>query len=297
MDRSTRVEVVGRLLCLSPSPSEVNDEFPSFQAGNFKERWPNTFRLDCTALGQPIGPVTRQNSWEAYLGRPMEQTVPGTCALVACTVCVEAVHRLEHTKHHHGEGTFPCKARAPYKLLIACLRDRTWTPGEGAYVGAVLDKMQQLGGAPATTTAATPAAPCLLPLRSWQKHSGAGLTPKRVAELIDIHGPCVGVLWVCPWYHHFDAGRDDELVYRGCGRSVYDRLRSKALYGDRAGSHAVVCFAYRFCGEQMHVLVLDNHGPTGPRRWVDVEELDTIYTLNVERLDPPLHLDDLSLDG
>ncbi|OEL26983.1 hypothetical protein BAE44_0011998 [Dichanthelium oligosanthes] len=212
----------------------------------------------------------------------MKQPMPDTCALVACTVCVEAVHRLEHEKVH-GEGTFKCMATTPYKLLIECLRDRIWIPRKGANVGAVLAKIQQMGGV-AITGAPTPT----LPLHSWKEHrwddSDGGLSPERAAALLDSHGPCVGVLWVCPWYFEFDAGIDDVLVYRGCGRSEVDRRESWDLYrSEGVGSHAVVCFAYRFCGGQMHVLVRDNHSAVanGPQRWIDVEELDTLYTLSV----------------
>ena len=93
---------------------------------------------------------------------------------------------------------------------------------------------------------------------------------------------------MCPWYRHFDAVRDDALVYRGCGRSEDDWEQSKRFYGDQTGWHAVVCFGYRFCGGQMHVLVRDNHdaAANGPQRWVDVEEIHTLYTLSVERLKP-----------
>ncbi|KAG2581324.1 hypothetical protein PVAP13_6KG240300 [Panicum virgatum] len=218
----------------------------------------------------------------------MEQPVPDTCALVACTVCVEAKHRLEYEKLH-GAGTFKCRAApaAPYRLLIACRLDGTWMPGEGACVGAVLTKIQQMGGVPAAP------APCVLPLRSWQEHRwddgfDGGLSPEcGLAALLKTHGPCVGVLWVCPWYHYFDAADgDDALVYRGCGRSEEDREQSMELYGDETGWHAVVCFGYRICGEQMHVLVRDNHdaAANGPQRWVDVEEIDTLYTLGVQAL-------------
>ena len=220
-----------------------------------------------------------------------------TCALVSCTVCVEAKHRLEYEKLH-GEGTFPRRAAVPCDLLIeACRRDGIWEPGKGANVGAVLTKILQMGGVPATTTAPAPASCVLLPLRSWKRHRwndefDGGLSPERVAALLDGHGPCVGVLWVCPWYRHFDAGRDDALVYRGCGRGEDDRRESWRLYRHKGGvgSHAVVCVAYRFCGEQMHVLVRDNHSAAanGPQRWVDVEELDTLYTLSVQRINPPM---------
>jgi hypothetical protein len=47
----------------------------------------------------------------------------------------------------------------------------------------------------------------------------------------------------------------------------------------RVGWHAVVCYGYRFRGGRMHVLVLDNHTPRGPRRWVHVEEFDRMYAL------------------
>ena len=67
---------------------QVNDKFLFHQAGNFNEGpnihqilaqdlWPNTFRLDRTTFGKPIGTVTREKSWKACLGRPMEQPVPG----------------------------------------------------------------------------------------------------------------------------------------------------------------------------------------------------------------------------
>jgi hypothetical protein len=205
---------------------------------------------------------------------------------------VEAVHRLEHSKLH-GEGTFKYRAApsAAVRLLIACRLDGTWMPGEGANVGEVLNKIQQMGGLPATATNARPPS-VLLRLRSWQEHRrwDGGLSPERVAALMDSHGPCIGVLWVCPWYGYFDAaGRDGDgaLVYRGCGRSVDDRELSERLYGkDDVGWHAVVCVAYRFCGGEMHVLVRDNHdaAANGPQRWVDVEEIHPLYTLTVERL-------------
>ena len=63
---------------------QVNDEFPFHKAGYFNGAqkihqilaqgfWPNIFRLDRTTLGQLVGPVTWENSWEDCLGWPMEQ--------------------------------------------------------------------------------------------------------------------------------------------------------------------------------------------------------------------------------
>lgn len=149
-----------------------------------------------------------------------------TCAIVACTVYEKV----------HGEGTFKCRAAPPDDLLEACWAKGIWKPGVGAYVGWGLSEIQTKGGVPATTTnSPSSPAPCVLPLRSWQEHrwdddSNGGLSPERVAALLDSHGPCVGVLWVCPWYEHFDAGSDDALVYSGCGRSEDDRDQSEKHY-------------------------------------------------------------------
>ena len=81
---------------------QVNEKTSSLRAGNLTEaqtiqtlaqqRWPNTFRLDCTVLGQPIGRVTRQLTWEQYLGRPMEQPVPG---MIACLPCPHLRIRIQ----------------------------------------------------------------------------------------------------------------------------------------------------------------------------------------------------------
>ncbi|KAL6606452.1 hypothetical protein ACP70R_042105 [Stipagrostis hirtigluma subsp. patula] len=251
------------------------------------------FRFDAADIGVPMGPVVRSKSWELYLGQPMRQQVPGTCTIVACTVCVEARHRMVY-ETEHGVGTFPFWAASPRKLLGACRRGGIWRTKRGASVDAVLRKIRDSGGI-RTTRAPTPA-PCFLPLRSWRRHrwdAGAGLGAERVAELLDAHGPCVAGIWVCPWYVLFDDD-DDSVVYRGCGRSETWRQMSRMLFGDEVtGHHAVVCFAYQFTGDnQMQVRVMDNMKATGPRRWIDAEEIDTLYTLDVESLDPPKHLGD-----
>ncbi|KAL6606399.1 hypothetical protein ACP70R_042052 [Stipagrostis hirtigluma subsp. patula] len=245
-------------------------------------KWPNTFKLNCSALGQPIGPVTRCKSWEAYLGRPMKQRKKDTCALVACTVAVDAMHRCKYAKDNGTDKQFPWTVAEPDRLFEVCKNEGIWTRGNGASVRAVLDKIKHRGG----VHIANPQEPELgvLPLSSWKDHWGdavSGLSSRCVAELLD-GGPCVGRLWTCPWYSYFNASLDDGAwVYRGCGRSQADRDESESLYRD-TGSHAVVCFGYRLCGDgQMHVLVLDNQEEGGPWRWIDVEEILTIYTLDV----------------
>ncbi|PUZ71948.1 hypothetical protein GQ55_2G354600 [Panicum hallii var. hallii] len=204
---------------------------------------------------------------------------------MASTMAIEGKHRQVY-ESFHGPGTFPdnCKAAEGWedKLLEACKRQGIWKEGEeeGAVMGDVLKKTMDLGGVRTTSTLGQG----LLGLRESEKHSGDGLTPERVAELLD-QGPCIGRLWICPRYFHFDAAKNNDRVYRGCGRDKGARAKSKRRYGNRQnGSHVVVCFQYRFCGEQMHVLVLDNHEEDGPERWIDAEELDALFTLKVDCL-------------
>ncbi|KAL6909576.1 hypothetical protein ACP4OV_001857 [Aristida adscensionis] len=254
-------------------------------------------RLDVPGLDReplPMVQVVRERSWEAYMGRPMGQQVAGTCSIVSCTVCLEARHRMVY-EQKHGAGSFPCWAASPRKLVAACRRDRRWATGKGASVGTVLRKIKNSGGI-RTTLAPTPA-PRFLPLLSWQEHSGGGdgdavaggLGAERVAALLDAHGPCVATFWVCPWYDLFDGcGADaDGVVYCGFARTAGQRmLVYMAFGGERAlPRHAAVAFGYRFTAAgEMHVRIMDNQTAAGPRRWMRVEDIDTIHTLDVAPL-------------
>ncbi|KAL6861671.1 hypothetical protein ACP4OV_017371 [Aristida adscensionis] len=266
--------------------------------GGWRE-WPAgmanvVYRFNVESFLQPqLGNLTRTRSWVSYLGCPMEQKVPDTCSLVSCTVCVEALHRFKYETAADAAGRkFPCRAAAPRRLRRVCRREGIWRPRTGAPVSGVLAKIVELGGVP-TTNAPTPSRR-MLPLRSWKEHhwnAGAGLSAGRIAALLDRHGPCVGLVWLCPWYYLFDAAENPERVYRGCGRDAGFMEHSKLHFRRFAGAHAVVCYAYRFTEnpEEMHVLVLDNHTPAGPSRWVDSEEIHELYTLSVgEPLRPAL---------
>jgi hypothetical protein len=54
----------------------------------------------------------------------------------------------------------------------------------------------------------------------------------------------------------------------------------------------MACFAYRVCAGDLHVHVLDNETPTGPKRWIHYQEVEFLYVSNVKPMDPPLHLGD-----
>jgi len=41
---------------------------------------------------------------------------------------------------------------------------------------------------------------------------------------------------------------------------------------------------------EMHALVMDNHSATGPSLWINYEELLSLYSVDVERMEPPIHL-------
>ncbi|KAF0889837.1 hypothetical protein E2562_033227 [Oryza meyeriana var. granulata] len=221
----------------------------------------------------------------------LQQTVAGTCALVSTTKCVQVQHRWEY-EALHGTSTFPCNAAAPRKLRRACLRKKIWRPTKGADVGDVLNMIQEQGGV-RTTNGPTPA-PSLLPVHSWQHHRwdhGGGLTADRIADLLDTRGPFVGVLWVCPWYTLFDSAEDRDLVYRsGCARDEMHQFLSVDCFGENnLGLHSVVCFGYRVCDGELHVLILDNHKPTGPERWIHFSELEEVFTISVKLMNPPIH--------
>ncbi|KAM0889776.1 hypothetical protein ACQ4PT_027495 [Festuca glaucescens] len=144
-------------------------------------------------------------TWVEVMGFPIAQTIPGTCALVAGTVCLEAQHRRMF-EAVHGPGTFPCRAAAPRKLRRACFREiiwnpctrrheRVWHPKNGAKMGRILGVMKRLGGA--RTTNAAPPAPFFLPLEDWEQYSysDGGLTAKTAARLLYERGPCIGTLF------------------------------------------------------------------------------------------------------
>lgn len=221
---------------------------------------------------------------------------------MACTMAVEGMHCKVY-ETFHGSNTFPDDWKAAKdwngQLLRTCKDEKIWAEGEGSVVGDVLTMIQKkLRG---VRTASGKGQQLVMALDRYKKHSGDELTPERVADLLD-QGPCVGRLWAAPWYSCFDATKKDNWVYRGCGRDKATRDHCKSKYPDEKdimGSHAVVCFAYRVCQNgEMHVRVLDNHTDGGPERWVDVEELDALYSLKVDCLcGSPQHYHDAGASG
>ncbi|KAE8775589.1 hypothetical protein D1007_51917 [Hordeum vulgare] len=231
--------------------------------------------FDASIVAVGTTQVWRHNSYRAYLGAPLQQNVPNTCALAATTKCIEIAHRWAY-ETVHGANTFPCIAAAPRKLRSICRRKEIWDPNKGAVAGCVLDKIMEEGGI-RTTNAATPA-PAFLPLAAWEFHSselGGGLTQDHIADLLDTQGPFVGNIWVCPWYDLFDSDVDDDMVYiSGCARDPVAQESSQKDFDKLVGFHSVVCFEYRLCGCDMHVHVLDNHSRTGPKREVGAHPRD-----------------------
>lgn len=76
----------------------------------------------------------------------------------------------------------------------------------------------------------------------------------------------------------------DPVLYRGFVRLPDWRI-ARQDEDPTAGYHAVVCYAYKFVGEDLHLRVLDNQTANGPRRWVLYEALETIVTVNVKPID------------
>ncbi|RLN12505.1 hypothetical protein C2845_PM09G03640 [Panicum miliaceum] len=227
-----------------PSKIAVEDieEMRTFLAGMGSSYFCSVFEQCIQHVN--LSQLTQNNTYRKFLGIPIEQTVPNTCAIVSSTVCMEVHHRWEY-EMLHGSRTFPCIAAAPRKLRSACHRGILRRPDS-------------------------------------RPHHRA----------LDTHGPFVGTLWVCPWYHLFDAEKDKDLVYRsGCAQNLPLQEWTEWFFGkDLVGLHSVLCFEYRVRSGQLDVLILDNHAPNGPERWIHFYELEEVHTIRVERMDPPLHL-------
>lgn len=225
--------------------------------------------------------------------------IADTCSIVSAATCIEAKHRLEYETQYFP-FRFPCRAAAPRELRYACSQQHgavgpIWTPQDGADVGQVLWVAYQLGGI--KTTKGPQGAPTHLPLRGWRSHywdePGNELTPVRIAQLMDQHGPFIGVIWVSPWYTLFDSRQDGgNLVYKsGCARDKGLQAECVATFGAQyVGLHAIVCFGYHFCGCNLGVHIIDNHNTAGPPRWIDSLELESVHVVEVDRLPPMIGL-------
>uniref|UniRef100_A0A0D9WX30 Uncharacterized protein n=1 Tax=Leersia perrieri TaxID=77586 RepID=A0A0D9WX30_9ORYZ len=265
-------------------------KFDPLKIGAQSEGQLNDFGTDSQEGSNTVRSSAVQNfsadfSWWTIMGNPMIQTIPGTCAIVASAVCIEALHRLEWERLH-GPGTFPCRAAAPRKLRRACKQTNPpiWNPKDGLQkIPLLLKKIMELGGIPMTN--APPPAPFLLPLKSWKMYRRDGsLTPERAAHILRTHGPYIGILWVSLLYPFIDASVDDQMVYRFWFpphlRRISDYLLMQYLFAGRLKDKDLDDLLTK-------ILVLDNHTDTGPSRWIRFEELDKIYVLRVD----PLPLD------
>ncbi|EAZ39232.1 uncharacterized protein [Oryza sativa Japonica Group] len=262
-----------------------------------------------TVVSSVVRNFSADFSWWSIMGNPMKQTIPNTCTILACAVCIEALHRLEWERLH-GPGTFLCRAAAPRKLRRACIRDDILHPEEGVEskkMVLLLKKIKGMGGI--RTTNAPPPAPFLLPLKSWRMYRQKGsLTRERAVHLLRTGGPYIGIIRVSLLYHFIDASVNDELVYRWVPpelRTAADVWLIDALVAGRAtdndicdlisetnGNHVIVCYGYRHRGGELQILILDNHAQTGPSRWIGFEELEKVCVLRVDPL--PLDLDQLN---
>lgn len=229
--------------------------------------------------------------------------------LVACTVCIEALHRMEF-ESIHGPGTFPFRAACPRKLRNICGRTKYWSSTakaeqviwnrrSGARFEPVLRLIAARGGIP--TTDAPPRRHLMLPISGFRHYelydhstSTWSLTREQAARLIYAHGPClVGLFITSDYYSGWRSGsgcdNDDDdadpVLYRGFTKDPVER-RERQRVDPYAGNHAAVCYIYEFVGEELHLRLLDNQHSLGPRLWVEYEAIDRIATLSVDPVDP-----------
>ncbi|XP_006645539.1 uncharacterized protein LOC102704854 [Oryza brachyantha] len=243
----------------------------------------------------PTSAVPEKFSWRNVMSTFRFQIFPDTCAIVACSVCIEAQHRLEFERLH-GQGTFilelPDSTR---NLRRLCQQRQVWVKDKGACMDGLLSVIRTTGGVPATSTTTNTRRGLLqLPLHSHDSFSLRGswtnLTPRRAAQLIFTGGPCIGILWVDGSYadkRHYsdDDGELDMLVYLGCDPKKKKKRSSNSSKED-ARLHAVVCYGYRFTGQQqLHIRVQDNMPIHSPHNWILFEAFDMFYTVRVTPLD------------
>jgi hypothetical protein len=177
-------------------------------------------------------------------------------------MCVEAQHRLAF-ETLHGIGSFSLKAKRPKGVKKKCINKKVWSPADGAFVEDVL-KVVAKGRGVETTQG------IFLPINGYHMYKNVqkDVSHEAAVRLLLAHGPLLATLWVNDEYMICTTKND--LVYRGSSNREKDP------------NHTVVCFAYRFVGEELHLRVLDNHTEDGPVRWVLYECIDEIHLLTLK---------------
>ncbi|KAF0912430.1 hypothetical protein E2562_014069 [Oryza meyeriana var. granulata] len=177
-------------------------------------------------------------------------------------MCVEAQHRLAF-EVLHGYSSFSLKAKRMKELRVECQKKGVWTSTFGAMVHDVLQVIAKRRGVETTCGV-------FLPISGYHmcRKVQQDLSRAEAAELLLVFGPMVATLWVGNPY--FMCNAENNFVYRGSSNREKDP------------NHTVVCFAYRFVGEELHLRILDNHSDDGPIRWVLYEVIDEIYLPTLE---------------
>lgn len=203
----------------------------------------------------------------------------GSCTISACAMCIIAQHRLIFERLH-GKGSFPCKAKVPKELKLACFKKDVWDSSSGADGGEVLEVIIAMGG---LLTTREPKAIRLqidryiLIVDSKNQPLGRD----RFARILFACGPVIGSLWASNRDYADCVG---DKVYRGC--PIEQRVPGSGDY------HAVVCFQYEFTSDktELHIRILDNHDETGPQRWILFEVFEDFVLPVVENPIEPKEL-------
>ncbi|GJM94790.1 hypothetical protein PR202_ga11469 [Eleusine coracana subsp. coracana] len=251
---------------------KVVDSACSFQLHKTVISW----MVKC-CFGHPWLPVAPQSgySWLSVMGSPIVND-DGSCAISACAMCIVAQHRLVFERLH-GKGSFPCKAKVPWELKLACYKRKVWNSSSGADLGAVLQVIIDMGGL--LTTREPKAIRLQIDRYIFLEDTKAQpLGRDRFARILFACGPVIGSLWAS------DNDYDDcmgDRVYRGC--PAEQRVSGS---GDQ---HAVVCFEYEFTSDkkELHIRIMDNSDENGPPRLILFEAFDYFVLPIVENpIDP-----------
>ncbi|XP_072147472.1 uncharacterized protein [Setaria viridis] len=187
--------------------------------------------------------------------------VSGSCSIAACTMCIEAQHRLAFERVN-GSGSFTFKAKVPSELKKACYKGGIWSSEDEAHIHEVLNAIARKGGV------LTERLPNKIKLPISVCHYLDDIGGYQLMRLICAHGPVIGTLWAA--FGDYDRTTGD-IVYRGTPKEY--RFPGSGDY------HVVVCFAYKYDSrrEELHIRVMDNHAEDGPLRWISFPALDEFY--------------------
>ncbi|XP_047093687.1 uncharacterized protein LOC124706073 isoform X2 [Lolium rigidum] len=198
------------------------------------------------------------DSWLCKMGNPVRQS-DHTCAISACIMCIEALHRIAYEKVN-GLGSFGLKVKAGAEEELKPMFKTI-----GAYIEEVLEAICLNKGLP------TDDKNIRLTFKGYDARY-CTVSAEDAAVLIT-EGPVVGGMSYGD-KKTYSKFCDDDNTYQGPKED------------EKVTPHAVVCVGYKFDSKGLHIKILDNHTAKGPVRWVHYNAFHLFTVITVDAIDP-----------